>query len=260
MRARSAFSIQRDVVFAIFLREMNSRFSSYTFGNVWILLEPMLMMLMFVVIFGVRGRGEFGYVEPPVFILAAFLPYRLLWQATMKDNMNALGAAKGLLGFRQVRLFDILLARTLVQAGIFLTAGFILVSGMMWIGFDAMPGDPLKVLYVGLYFWLFACAFGMLACIVGDFAREIQKVITITTMPLLFLSAVFYPMTAVPTQYHSLFAKNPLVHANELIREGWIPLYTSPVADLKYLQIWMLVTMALAMASYRLRWQRMVAK
>jgi len=260
MRARSAFSIQRDVIFAIFLREMNARFSGYTFGNVWILLEPIMMMLVFVVIFGARGRGQFGYVEPPVFILAGFLPYRMLWQATMKDTMSALGAAKGLLGFRQIRLFDLFLARIFVRAGIFLTAGFILVAGMMWIGFDAMPGDPLKVLHIGVYLWLFASAFGILICIVSDLAMEVQKIISILTMPLLFLSAVFFPMTTVPTQYQSLFAKNPLVHANELIREGWIPQYVSPVADLQYLQIWMLATMALAMASYRLRWQRMVAK
>ena len=99
MKARSAFSIQRDVTFAIFLREMNARFSTYTLGNIWILLEPILMMIFFVVLFGARGRGAFGYVEPPVFILAGFLPFRLLWQAPMKHNLKALAGIKGLLGF-----------------------------------------------------------------------------------------------------------------------------------------------------------------
>jgi len=260
MKARSAFSIQRDVIFAIFLREMNSRFSTYTFGNIWILLEPVLMMSVFVVIFGVRGRGEFGYVEPPVFILASFLPFRLLWQSPMRRNMKAMGGARGLLGFRQVRLFDVFLTRSLVEAGIFLVSGTVLVLGMLWLGFDAVPMDPLKTLYYGMILWLFACSVGILACIVADFAREVEKTIGILTMPLMFLSAVFYPMTIIPTAYRGLFAMNPLVHANELIREAWLPLYESPVADPGYLYVWTLCAMALSIASYRLRWQRMVAR
>ena len=130
----------------------------------------------------------------------------------------------------------------------------------MWLGFDAMPGDPLLMLYYGLVLWFFACSFGMLACIVAEFAREVEKVINILTMPLMFMSAVFYPMTVVPPEYYGLFSMNPLVHASELIREAWIPLYTSPVAKPGVLYVWTLCTAALAVASYRLRWQRMVAK
>ena len=260
MKARSAFSIQRDVIFAIFLREMNARFSTYTLGNIWILLEPILMMVVFVVIFGARGRGAFGYVEPPVFIMASFLPFRLLWQAPMRNNMAALGGAKGLLGFRQVRLFDVFLARSLVNAGIFLVTTTILVTGMLWLGFEAIPVDPLRVLYFGLTLWLFACGVGILACVVADFAREVEKILNILTMPLMLLSAVFYPMTIIPSEYYGLFGLNPLVHASELIREAWIPQYESPVADAGYLYVWTLCTLALAVASYRLRWQRMVAR
>lgn len=260
MKARSAFSIQRDVIFAIFLREMNARFSGYTLGNIWILLEPILMMSLFVVLFGLRGRGEFGYVEPPVFILASFIPFRMLWQAPMRTNMGALGSARGLLGFRQVRLFDVFMARSLVEAGIFLVAGTILVSAMLWLGFDALPHNPLGVLYYGAVLWLFSCSFGILVCVISDYTPEVQKLVGMMMMPLLFLSAVFFPMTIVPRALRDALSVNPLVHANELIREAWLPLYDSPVADPSYMYAWTLITMALAVASYRLRWQRMIAR
>jgi len=259
MKARSALSIQRDVIFAIFLREMNSRFKSYTFGNIWIILEPLVLMGMFLVIFGARGRGEFGNVEPPVFILASFLPFRLLWNGTMRKNMGALGGARGLLGFRQVRLFDVFMARTIVEGGLFLVAGTALVLIMLWVGFSPLPDDPLRVLYFSCLLWLFGAFFGILACVVSSFAREIEKVIGLLTLPLMFLSAVVYPMTIVPRNWHKLMAMNPLVHANELIREAWFQHYTSPVADHGYLMTWLLCTAVLAVSAYRLRWQRMVA-
>lgn len=259
MKARSAFSIQRDVIFAIFLREMNSRFSGYTFGNIWILLEPIMMMVVFVTLFGLRGRGEFGYVEPAVFILAGFIPFRILWNSTMRQNMSALNGARGLMAYRQVRLFDLFLTRSIVEAGIFLTAGTILILGMAWLGFDAFPNDILGVLYYSFVLWVFAASFGMLACVLSEFAKELERFINVISMPLMFLSAVFYPMTIVPPQYREILAYNPLVHASELIREQWLPVYVSPVADVSYFYAWTICLLALGLSSYRLRWRRMVA-
>jgi capsular polysaccharide transport system permease protein len=259
MKARSAFSIQKDVLFAIFVREMNARFSGYTFGNVWIVLEPLLMIVMFILIFGLRGRGEFGYVGPPVFVFASFLPFKMLWQFNMKRVMSAAAGSKGLLGFRQVRLFDVFVARGMMEAGLFLVVGLIIATIMWWIGFDPWPGDILGVLAHSSVLWLFSLSFGMLACVVSQVAMEVEKFINMLTMPLLFLSAVFFPMTIVPQPYRDWLAWNPLVHANELIREAWLPVYESPVADFGYLGWWTVVTLALAVSAYRLSWQRIVA-
>ncbi len=259
MKARSAFSIQADVLFAIMVREMNSRFSGYTFGNIWLVLEPMLMMVMFIILFGLRGRGEFGYVEPAVFVFASFLPFKVLWQFTHKRIMTAAAGGKGLLGFRQVRLFDMFVARGLMEAGLFIVVGVLIGGAMWWIGFDPWPREPLMVLAYSSVMWFFAFGVGILAAVVSRVAREIEKLINILTMPLLFLSAVFFPMTIVPQPFRDWLALNPLVHANELIREQWLPQYVSPVADFGYLVWWTVVTLALAVSAYRLSWQRIVA-
>ncbi|MFC4347202.1 ABC transporter permease [Kordiimonas lipolytica] len=260
MRARSAFSIQKDVIFAILVREMNARFSSYTFGNIWLVLEPLLMMVMFIILFGLRGRGEFGYVAPPIFVFAGFLPFKILWQLTMRRNMSALAGARGLMGFRQVRLFDIFLAHSFLEGCLFLVVGVLMGLGLYWFGFDATPRDPLLLLGWCAILWLFAASVGILACVVSQFAREIEKVINMIQMPLLFTSAVFFPMTIIPEPYRSILAWNPLVHAMELIREAWFPVYESPVADGFYLFLWAIGAMALAISSYRLSWQRILAQ
>lgn len=259
MKARSALSIQRDVIFALFVREMNARFSSYTFGNVWLVLEPLMMMVMFILLFGLRGRGEFGYVEPPIFIFSAFLPFKLLWQLHVRNNTAAVSKSRKLMGFRQVRLFDLFLANSFTDGGVFVVVGVLIATGLYWLGFNPFPRDILLVMAWGTLLWLFAGAFGILCCVISQFAKEVEKVVTMVQMPLLFLSAVFFPMTIVPEPYRTWLAWNPLVHAMELIREAWFPLYTSPVADGFYLFMWAIITMALAMASYRLSWQRMLA-
>ncbi len=259
MQKRSSLSIQKDVIFAIFVREMTSRFSQYTFGNAWIILEPVLMITLFILLFGARGRGEFGYAEPAVFIFSAFLTFKLLWQQTMKKNMGALSGARSILGFRQVSLFDVFLARTVIEGGLCVVAGVVIALGLMWFGFSPAPTNPLPVFFYGLVLLIFASGFGILACIVASFAKEIEKLISLLTMPILFTSAVFFPMTVVPEPYRTWLAWNPLVHAMELIRENWLSSYTSPVSDVQYFLSWTIGVLALALMSYRLSWKRMVA-
>ncbi len=260
MKARSAFSIQRDVVFAIFVREMITRFSTYTLGNIWLVLEPLLMMVLFMVIFGARGRGAYGFVEAPVFIFAAFLPFRLLWSATMRQSASARGGAKGLLEYRQVRLFDVFMARTFIEGGLFVVVGIILALGLMWLDYDPWPDDILLALGYCAVLWILASSFGMLACMVGSIAREVEKLLSMLTMPIMFMSAVFFPMSIVPQQYWVYLTWNPIMHAMELIREAWFGSYISPVADFNYLFAVTLILLAFALSSYRLTWRRIVAR
>lgn len=260
MRARSAFSIQKDVIFAIFIRETVTRFSSYTFGNIWLILEPLLMMILFMLVFGARGRGAYGFVEAPVFIFSAFLTFRLLWNYTMKQNSSARTGTQGLLEYRQIRLFDVFLARSVIEGGIFIVVGAIIGLGLVWLGYEPWPNNLLLVLGYCFALWLFAIAFGMLACMLGSFSAEITKFISLLTMPLMILSAVFFPMSIVPSQYWVYLTWNPLLHAMELIRDAWFVRYTSPVADPEYFLAWMLAFLALAMSTYRLSWRKVLAR
>ena len=171
--------------------------------------------------------------------------------------MRAAGAVRGLMGFRQVKLFDVYLARSVVEGGVFLVSATVVGALLAWWGFDVWPNDFLLVLAYCTIFWLFAISFGILASVISQFSPEITKLINLLTMPLLFLSAVFFPMTFIPTEFHNIMAKNPILHAMELIREAWFEQYTSPVADVKYLGAWTLGMMALAISGYRLSWQRM---
>jgi len=258
MRVRSAFAIQRDVVFAIFIREMNTRFATYSFGNIWLLIEPLMMMSVFILLFGFRGIETLANLEPAVFIMISFVPFRLLWNGTMRQNMAA-PSAKGLLGFRQVRLFDIYLARTLIEGGVYVTVASILTIGLLWFDFDAVPHDVMLVLGYASILWLFAASFGILASMLASIAKEIEKAISILTFPLMLASAVIYPMTIVPPVYYVYFEFNPLVHAVELLREAWIENYDSPIADFDFLASCTLVLMAISIAAYRLYWKRVVA-
>lgn len=260
MKPRHPLVIQRDVITAIFLRDMKSRFSGYVLGNFWLVLEPMMMISLFIVFFGLRGRGEFGYAEPAVFILAAFLPFKMLWQFTMNKCRSASGRARQLVMFRQITLLDIFLTTALMEYLLFVFIGVILITVLAWFGLDPMPKDVLLVLGYSTLLWLIGMSVGIISAMLSRFAKEVQIILGILTFPALILSAVFFPMSIIPEPYRSYLAWNPLVHAVEFIREAWLGIYVSPVASHSYLFAWVLGLLFAALSQYSLNWRRLIAQ
>ncbi len=256
---RSALAVQSGVIFALAVREMYRKFGAYKLGVVWALLEPIMMIAVFMVLFGARGRGEFSFIEPPLFILASFLPFKVLFSKSLQ-NVNTAGKAMGAFAMlRQVSLFDLMVARVLLTGVTALLSLLIIMAVLAWMGYEPLPDHPLETLLGMVIITLFGFGLGIIFCVLGSYAKEMDKVTGLINLPLLFLSAVFFPMTIVPEPYRSYLAYNPLVHPMEMIREYWFAHYTSPVLDIGYCMSWLIGLWALAMASYRVRWRRIVA-
>ena len=52
---RTAWKIQKSVIYAFFARELKTRFGDYQLGYVWALLEPVAHLLILLAIFGAAG-------------------------------------------------------------------------------------------------------------------------------------------------------------------------------------------------------------
>lgn len=68
---RSSFQVLRDVTFGLLIRELKTRFGSYRLGYAWALLDPLLIISAFSLIFGLRGHSGFGGAPAPLFMTAA---------------------------------------------------------------------------------------------------------------------------------------------------------------------------------------------
>ncbi|MCJ9428721.1 ABC transporter permease [Kordiimonas marina] len=248
------------MIFAIATREMFRKFSDYKFGSMWVLFEPLMMMLFFMVMFGARGRGEFGFIEPPLFVLAAFLPFRGLFQGMVRETKSAPNVINGLSHLRQISLLDVMIARACMNFVVEMLVLIIISIGLIWLGYDPVPDHILETLFGFLLIALFGFGFGMVLLFLSTFAKEIDKFTAFINMPLLFTSAVFLPMSAIPEPYRTYLAYNPLVHVMEYIREMWFAHYTSPVVDMEYFTTWLVCMLGLALALYRLRWRKAVNK
>ena len=69
---------------------------------------------------------------------------------------------------------------------------------------------PLIFLILG-FSWMFAS--------LGVYLRDLGQLVGIMTTILMFLSPIFYPASALPQKYHTLFLFNPLVPVIEQARD-----------------------------------------
>jgi lipopolysaccharide transport system permease protein len=82
---------------------------------------------------------------------------------------------------------------------------------------------------------------------IGVFVRDIGQITGLFTTILLFMSAVFYPISALPEQYQSLLQLNPLVL---IISESRKSLVLGELPDWFSMLIALLVSLAMAFAGF----------
>ncbi|WP_270792935.1 ABC transporter permease [Aeromonas sp. QDB21] len=255
---RIPLQVLRDVTFGLLIRELKTRFGSYRLGYAWALLDPLLMIGAFSLIFGMRGQSGFGGAPAQVFIAAGYLPF-LFFRNVVSKLQSAVSANMGLFCYRQVTPFATFVARFMLEMMVGMMVGIIVILGLLWFGFDAIPADPLQVILGYLLLMIFSFSLGIVFCVACNLFQEADKFLGLLMMPLMFISCVMYPLMSIPAQYQHWFLWNPLVHALELIRTGWIADYNSPNVSWTFLSSITLLLLTFAMSCYRLSHRRLIA-
>ena len=255
---RSSLQVLRDVTFGLLIRELKTRFGGYRLGYAWALLDPLLMISAFSLIFGLRGHSGFGGAPAPLFITASYLPF-LFFKNVVTKLQSSVSANMGLFSYRQVTPFATFVARFVLEVMVGMVVGCMLVLGLLWFGMDAIPADPLQVILIYLLLMVFSFSLGIIFCVAGNLFQEADKFLRLLMMPLMFISCVMHPLMAIPTQYQHWFLWNPLVHAVELIRSGWLAGYSSPTVSWACLSSVTLLLLTFAMSCYRLSHRRLIA-
>jgi capsular polysaccharide transport system permease protein len=234
---RSAWQIQRAVVFALFLREMKTRFGSRRFGYFWAILEPAAIILVFWAMFGFALRQGMPGVDYPMFLLTGMLPFRLFSNVVMKC-MAAFKSNQGLFNYRQVKPFDALVTRCLVECLVYLVVFLILLFIGMALGFNGAIHDFLGLSSILLLLVCFAFSMGLSCAVIGTFSENFENVIGIMMLPLFFTSGIFFTAAMLPVNIREVLLFNPMLHFLELIRTHYFETFQSQDASYAYIIGW----------------------
>lgn len=257
---RSPLQIQRDVIYALLLRELSSRFGKSRGGFLWVLFEPIAHLLVPIFIFGFIRQRLMPGVEYPVFLVYGFLPF-LLFKAICLQIVNGASAGQGILSYRQVLLMDVFIAKALAHCVIQSIVFILVLSGLALFGYDVLPSRPVELAGVLALTIILGFGLGIVFAAITSLIPDARPVIQVMFMPLYFASGILFPASRFPDQWLQWLALNPVLHLVELTRvvaiEGFEPI--------KYLSLAYPVSLALVatvvgLMLYRLRYVARVTR
>jgi capsular polysaccharide transport system permease protein len=246
---RTAWQIQQSVIFALFIRELRTRFGTYKGGYIWLLVEPIAHIVVLSLAFAyIRQREIFG-IDIQVFLVTGIVPF-LLFKNIALRVMDGIDANRGLFSFRQIKPMDVFIARALLDALISVVIFAVMLTGMAWWGFDVPFRDPLTVVAVYGLLVFMALGTGMILSVAVHYMPEAKTLIRLSMMPLYLLSGVIYPVSRMPQELLPYLMWNPLLHAIEMIRGAFFVHYHT-VAGLSQAYV---VLATLGLLSFGLAW------
>lgn len=259
LRRRSAWEIQRAVLFALIIREMRQRVGGQWIGAVWTIFEPLAHTMVLVTMLGfIRGRVMQG-IEYPVFLVTGLIPYFFFQHLTMR-LMDGIAANRGIFAYRQVKPIDALLSRAVVEALMNLVVYLLTLGTLAWLGFHVLPDMPLELVGVHLLIGYLGLSMGILAAVVAHDRPRVKSLIRVSFMPLYFVTGVIFPIHVVPQDVRDWLLLNPMLHLVELSRHSFIAQYRpADGVNLLYPLGFALCVSALALALYRVNRLRLIA-
>jgi capsular polysaccharide transport system permease protein len=251
---RTAFQIQRDVIYALLLREIASRFGKSRVGFLWVVVEPVAHLVFPIVMFGFIRERVLPEVDYPVFLVYGFLPF-LLFKTICLQTMEGTSANRGLLSYRQVLLMDVFIAKVLAHCAIESVVFGIVLTGLAMYGLDVLPPHPVELGGVLLLTVALAFGLGLLFAALCSFAPDAKAIVRVLFIPLYFMSGVLFPVSRFSDEYVRWLAINPVLHLVEMSRLTGVAHY-EPMRQLSlgYPVALAIATLFGGFALYRLRY------
>lgn len=188
-------------------KNVRLRYKSSLLGFVWSLLNPLLFLLIFLLVF----RHAFPQVPNYAVFALTGLIFWTFFSTVTGHIMGALVENAGVLKSLAVPTLAFPLAQLL--AGVFnLLLSFVpLAIIMMWFGWRPEPAN-LLVLPVTAIFTVFVFGVGLTLCALNVFFRDINLLWGALLPALFYLTPIAYPEDLVPAHLHWIAALNPLYH------------------------------------------------
>ena len=211
----------RQLIVQMTKREVVGRYKGSVMGLAWSFFNPVFMLVVYTFVFSVIFKSRWGGDESrTLFALVLFVGMIVLGlfsevvnraPSIVLANVNYVKKVVFPIEVLPVIAMGAALFHTLISLSVLLIA-FLLFNGFLhWtVIFTPLILLPLVIMTLGIS-WMLAA--------IGVFLRDVSQTIGLITTVLMFLSPVFYPVTAVPERFRPYIMANPLTFIIEQARE-----------------------------------------
>lgn len=232
-------------------REVVSRYRGSVMGLAWSFFNPVLMLTVYTFVFSVVFKARWGTTgdqsktEFAILLFVGMIVHGLFAECVNRSptivvsNVNYVKKVVFPLEILPLVALGASLFHSLISLIVLLLAQLILNQSLPWTALlFPLIGLPLALATMGIA-WILSS--------LGVFVRDIAQVTGIITTVLMFLSPVFFPISALPPQYQGWLKLNPLTF---IIEESRRVLVFGQTPDWGSLALYIVGSMVVAWAGF----------
>jgi lipopolysaccharide transport system permease protein len=245
-----SFWNNRPLIWQMTRREIAARYRGSIIGLAWTFINPLLMLIVYTFVFSVVFKARWGVEQESktdfaIILFAGMIVFGLFAEminhapTQIVSNANYVKKVVFPLEILSWVSLGSVLFHSLVSLAVLLLAQLIINLTLPWT-VVLFPLILLTLIFASLGAAWFLAALGV-------YIRDIGQITSVITTVLMFMSAVFYPISALPERYQTWLRLNPLVL---IITESRKVLILGTLPDWFWLGIALLLGLIIAFAGF----------
>jgi lipopolysaccharide transport system permease protein len=207
---------QRELLYFLVWKDIKVKYKQTALGVTWVILQPLLAMILFTVLFGKVAKLPSDGLPYPIFYYASLLSWTY-FSGSLTMASNSIVSNTSLITkvyFPRILLPAAAVIGSLIDLGI---ASVILIGLLIFYQVPLTPGLLILPLIMILLV-VFTLGVGQFFAALNVNYRDIKHVLPFFVQLWMFASPVVYPMSMVPEGYHWLLSLNPIAGIIEATR------------------------------------------
>lgn len=206
----------RELLYFLVWRDVMIRYKQTSIGIAWAILQPLITMIIFTLIFRNLAKIPSDGIPYPVFAFTALLPWTYFSQALARSSSSLVGNSTLVTKIYFPRLLIPLAASVAPIIDLFFSFLVLLVL-LAWFKISPTWGLLALPLFMGLGVTT-ALALGLWFSAMNVRYRDVGYIIPFLIQIWMYASPVAYPASLVPEKWRLLYSLNPMVGVIEGFR------------------------------------------
>jgi lipopolysaccharide transport system permease protein len=214
----------RELLQNFVIRDIKIRYKQTILGFLWVIIQPLFMMIIFTLFFGVFAQIPSEGIPYPLFCFTALIPWTLFSEGLIRSS-NSMVTNAGIMTKVYFPHLIMPISGIISPLVDFSIALVILLIMMACLGFVPTTAIIFLPLFIVLAI-MTSLAIGLWFSALNVKYRDFQYTLPFIIQLWFFASPIVYPSSIIPEQYRLLYGLNPMTGVIEGFR--WALLGTNP--------------------------------
>lgn len=216
----------RDVATQLAIRTVRSGHSGTALGLFWVAFKPLLMLAVYTLVFGVvfksrfyQGAGAFSPIDFGLALFAGLSIFTVLSEMLgkaphlIKSNANFVK--------RVVFPLDVLVLSEFAAALFTFLITMLIFVAALALRSGGLPLSSLSVPFIIAPFLMFVLGLSWFLASLGVYVPDLNQVVGVVISVLMFVSPIFFPLSALPVALQDWMFLNPVASVVEQARAAF---------------------------------------